>query len=204
MSQTQKLSLVLGLNLSMIAGLVIIGLATHSLGLLAAGGDYIADSMAIVLGLIAIYVRDRSGGKSKATSYVAGINGAFLLCVTLIVSVEAVRRLFGHNLVINGLPVLIVSSIAAVVMIAGAQILQRGNDEKDLHMRSVLLDTIADAVSAVAVAVTGGIIYLTGRWYWLDSAVALLIGVIIVVQAIKLLTEVVKDLRQQSKLLEII
>ena len=177
----------------MIAGLIIFGLASHSLGLLAAGGDYIADSMAVALGLLAIYIRDRSGGKSKATTYVAGINGAFLLIVTLIVAVEAVRRLAGHNPIVNGLPVLIVSSIAAVVMIIGALILQKADDETDLHMRSVLLDTIADAVSAGAVAIAGGIILLANGAYWLDSVVALVVGLAIAVQAVKLLRAVVQD-----------
>ena len=193
MTQTKRLSIVLGLNLSMIAGLIIFGLASHSLGLLAAGGDYIADSMAVTLGLLAIYIRDRSGGKSKATTYVAGINGVFLLIVTLVVAVEAVRRLTGHNPMVNGLPVLIVSSIAAVVMIIGALILQKADDETDLHMRSVLLDTVADAVSAGAVAISGGIILVANGAYWLDSVVALIVGLAIAVQAVKLLKAVVQD-----------
>ena len=43
MTQQKRLGLVLGINLVMIAGLVIVGLASHSLGVLAAGGDFAAD-----------------------------------------------------------------------------------------------------------------------------------------------------------------
>ena len=39
MTQMKRLSLVLGINVVMIAGLLIVGLASHSLGVLAAGGD---------------------------------------------------------------------------------------------------------------------------------------------------------------------
>ena len=56
MTQQRRLGLVLVLNLLMIAGLLIVGIATHSLGLLAAGGDYAADSAAILLGIMAIQI----------------------------------------------------------------------------------------------------------------------------------------------------
>ena len=62
-------------------------------------------------------------------------------------------------------------------------------------MRSVLLDTIADATAAGGVAVAGGIIHFTGRLYWLDSAVAVLIGVVIGFGALKFLRDVVRSLR---------
>ncbi len=58
----------------MIAGLVIIGLSSHSLGVLAAGGDFIADSFAILLGLLAVYISQHPRGHPKATSIVALIN----------------------------------------------------------------------------------------------------------------------------------
>lgn len=195
MTQTKRLEIVLGLNLSMVAGLVIVGLSSHSLGVLAAGGDYIADSTAIALGLIAIYVRDRSKSKSKATTIVAAINAGFLLVVTAIVSVEAIRRLFGNSPEIHGLPVLIISAIATIVMVIGAVILAGDNQEDDIHMRSVVLDTISDAVSAGAVAITGAIIFFAKGLYWLDSAVALAVSIIIIYQALKLLRDVVTDLK---------
>lgn len=194
MNQTKRLAIVLALNLFMIAGLIIVGLSSHSLGVLAAGGDYVADSMAIVLGLIAIRLRQRASGKSKATTVVAAVNGSFLLIVTVIVSIEALRRLIGHSPQINGLPVLIISSIAASIMIVGAFILGGDKDDDDLHMRSVVLDTVSDAVSAGAVAITGAIIYFVKNWYWLDAAVALFISFFIAAQAIKLLRDVARDL----------
>lgn len=194
MTQTKRLMIVLMLNLSMIAVLIIVGISSRSLGVLAAGGDYVADATAIGLGLFAIYIRDTSKGETKATTIVAAINATFLLAVTIIVSVEALRRLLGHGPEIHGLPVLIVSGIAAIIMIIGAMIM--GDDDNDLHMRSVILDTISDAVSAGAVAITGAIILITKGSYWLDSAVALAISVVIGHQAVKLLRDIAEDLHQ--------
>jgi hypothetical protein len=48
-SQSQRLALVLGLNLALVAALVIVGVTAHSLGVLAAGVDYLADAAAIAV-----------------------------------------------------------------------------------------------------------------------------------------------------------
>jgi len=197
MNQQTRLTLVLLLNLAMIAGLVIVGLSSHSLGVLAAGGDFIIDSVAIALGLLAVRIRQHPQGHPKATSIVALINSVFLLGVTFFLVIGAVQRLVGHTPTIEALPVIIVSIVAAVVMFVGVFILKGDDAKEDLHMRSVMLDTIADAVSAAAVAITGGIILATKGFYWLDSAVALVIGLFIGYQALKLLSDVIKELRQK-------
>jgi len=179
----------------MIAGLVIIGLSSHSLAVLAAGGDFIVDSFAIALGLLAVFVRGHPHGYPKATTIVAVINSVLLLGVTLSVIFESVHRLTSHTPIIEALPVVIISTISAVVMVVGVIILGNDDSKKDLHMRSVVLDTIADGASAAAVAISGGIILVTKGFYWLDPAVALIIGVVIGYQALKLLLVVIKKLR---------
>lgn len=194
-SQRRRLSIVLGLNVAMIAGLVIVGLAAHSLAVLAAGGDYVADSAAIGLGLFAVVIRDRVGPHSKAPTYVALVNGAALLGVSAFVLIAAVRRLIEGTPHIQGLPVLVVSAIATLVMVGGVFVLGTDAGSEDLHMRSVLLDTVADAVAAGAVAVSGGIIYATGRLFWIDSALSGLISIVIGVGAIRLLRDVATALR---------
>ena len=195
--QQTRLTLVLLLNLVMIAGLIIVGLFSHSLGVLAAGGDFVADSFAIVLGLLAIRISQHPRGHPKATSIVALINSVFLLAITLFVIFEALQRLIGHAPVIEALSVVVVSTISAVVMIVGVFILGGDDSKEDLHMRSVMLDTIADATSAAAVAITGGIILATKGFYWLDSAVALVIGLVIGYQALKLMRDVIKELQEK-------
>ena len=197
MKQATRLTIVLLLNLSMIAGLVTIGLSSHSLGVLAAGGDFIADSAAIVLGLVAIRMSQHPHGHPKATSIVALINSILLFTITLFVIFGAVQRLTGHTPVIEALPVLVISAISAFVMVVGVFILGGDDSKEDLHMRSVILDTISDAASATAVAITGGIILITKGFYWLDSAVALIIGLLIGYQALKLMRDVIKELREK-------
>lgn len=199
MTQQKRLGLVLGLNVLMIAGLLIVGVTSHSLGVLAAGGDYAADSAAIVLGIVAIQIRKHPHGHPRATTFVALINSLVLLVVTGFVIVGGIRRLVRHTPEIHGLPVLIVSLVAMGSMIGAAFILGRDAGSEDLHMRSVLLDTISDAVASAGVAVSGAIIYLSARLYWLDSAMAVLIGIVIGYGALKLLRDVIADLRAPVK-----
>jgi cobalt-zinc-cadmium efflux system protein len=193
MTREARLAAVFALNAVLIVGLIAVGLGAHSLGVLAAAGDYLADGAAIGLSLFTVRMSrraataKRSFGYHRTTILAAQVNASLIVAVTALVSVEAVRRLTGHVGEVDGLPVVIVSAVAAGVMIIGA-LLVRGDD--DLNMRAVLLDTASDAVAAAGVAVTGAIILVTGRFYWLDPAVALALAVFIGWRALRLLREV--------------
>jgi cobalt-zinc-cadmium efflux system protein len=199
-TQRRRLTVLLTLNVSMIVALIVVGLFSRSLGVLAAGGDYVADSAAILLGIIAVSIRERVGPTSKAPTYVAAINATALLVVAVFVLVTATGRLLHGTPVIHGLPVMIVSALATGVMVAGVFVLDTGAGSEDLHMRSVLLDTASDALASAAVAVSGAVIYVSGRYYWLDSAMSLAIGLVIGVGALRLLGSVVLALRRGTPL----
>ena len=158
--------------MAMIGALVVVGLVAGSLGVLSAAADFAADSVALVLGLVAVTVRDRRPGhspaRSRATTVVALVNGTALLVVSLVVLVESIDRLRSGAPVVLGVPVLVVSLISAAVMLLGATMLGWDSGGEDLHMRSVLLDTVADAAAALAVAIAGALMALLDGWYWLD------------------------------------
>ena len=205
MSRTKRLTIVLGLNLGLVTALVIVGLAAHSLAVLAAGADYLADAGAIGVSLLAIWLagrppsRARPGGYPNATNVAALVNAGWLLVLNILIAAAAIQRLAAGARRVEGLPVLIVSGIAAAVMLAGALILGGdpgdGDGEEDLNVKAVLLDTAADAAAAGGVAVSGAVILGAGGWYWLDPAVALVIAVIVGYHAQKLVRKVVAALR---------
>jgi cobalt-zinc-cadmium efflux system protein len=62
-------------------------------------------------------------------------------------------------------------------------------------MRSVLLDTIADAVTSAAVAVCGAVILIANGLYWIDSVVALGISAVVGYTALRLIKDVAVALR---------
>lgn len=197
-----RLVLVLLLNVLLIAGLVIVGLRAHSVGVLAAGVDYLADASAIGISLLAIRLSrkpataGRPNGYPNATNIAALVNAGWLLLLNLGVVITAIRRLISGVPEVHGLPVLIVSAIAAVAMLVGALILggdidDDQDDDEDLNMKAVLLDTAADAAAAAGVAITGAIILAKAGWYWLDPAVALAIAVVVGYHAIGLIRKVI-------------
>jgi cobalt-zinc-cadmium efflux system protein len=197
MTKDKRLALVLLLNGGMVIALVIVGLTAHSLGVLAAGGDYLGDAAGVALSLTALRMTRHEHGHPRATSYAALANASFLLIVTIIVIVEALRRLLDGAPHVDGLPVIIVSVIAGLVMAICAFIIGTV-EEGDLNMRSVMLDTLADGVSAAGVAASGAIILATDSTYWLDPAVALGIAAIIAYHAIKLIRDVLLVLRRPA------
>ncbi|MCW2945157.1 MAG: cation transporter [Actinoallomurus sp.] len=207
-SREKRLTVVLLLNLLLVTALVLVGLWAHSLGVLAAGGDYIADAAAIGLSLLAIWLSHRPpsprrpDGYPNATNIAALVNGGWLLVLSVLVVVAAFRRLVSGAPHVEGLPVLIVSAVAALVMVVGALILggdvdDDGGDE-DLNMKAVLLDTAADAAAAGGVAISGAVILAAGGLYWLDPAVALVIAVVIGYHALSLVWKVVTAIKSSK------
>lgn len=197
-SQRRRILIVLGLNLALIVGLVVAGLLAHSVSVLAAAGDTIADCFALVLGLIAIALRDRDPDHPHAQrpiAIAALVNATLLLAVTVTVTVEAISRLREGSPPVKGLPMVIVSLITMLVMLAGAFVLGRSAAGEDLHMRSVLIDALADAVGATAIAVAGMIILVTNGLYWLDPVLALGVSVLIEIAAIQLIVKAIAALR---------
>jgi cobalt-zinc-cadmium efflux system protein len=204
-SRTRRLAIVLALNLGLVTALVIVGLAAHSLAVLAAGVDYLADAAAIGVSLFAIRLagrppsRARPGGYPNATNIAAVVNAGWLLVLNIAIIVAAIQRLAAGTHRVEGLPVLIVSGIAAGVMLAGALVLlgdpTQEDGGEDLNVKAVLLDTAADAAAAGGVAATGAIILGADGWYWLDPATALTIAIIIAYQAQKLARKAVSAIR---------
>jgi cobalt-zinc-cadmium efflux system protein len=92
----------------------------------------------------------------------------------------------------------IVSVITMLVMLAGAAVLGRSAASEDLHMRSVLLDSLADAAAAAAIAVAGVIILITGGLYWLDPVLAVVVSAVVAFAAIRLLVNAIASLRGQD------
>lgn len=206
MSRTWRLTAVLLLNLTLVTALVIVGLAAHSLAVLAAGADYLADAGAIAVSLLAIWLAARPPtparphGYPQATNIAALVNAGWLLALNVLIIAAATQRLAAGAHRVDGLPVLITSATAAAVMVAGALILRGdpggGDHDEDLNVKAVLLDTAADAAAAGGVAVSGAVILATGGWYWLDPATALIIAVIISYHAQKLLRKISTALRR--------
>jgi cobalt-zinc-cadmium efflux system protein len=206
-SRARRLTVVLLLNLGLVTALVVAGIAAHSLAAAAAGADCLADAGAIGVSLLAIWLAGRPAtparprGYPRATNIAALVNAGWLLALNVAIAAAAIWRLTTGSHRVEGLPVLIVSAIAAVVMLAGALILRGdpGDDDgrEDLNVKAVLLDTAGDAAAAGGVAVSGAVILGTG-WYRLDPGTALAIAVVVGYHAQKLTRKIIAVLRSPA------
>jgi cobalt-zinc-cadmium efflux system protein len=181
-SRTRRLSVVLLLNLGLVAGLIVVGVTAHSVAVFAEGGDYLLDAVGAGIALLA------------ASRVAALVNAGWLLALQLLVAGAAAYRLAAGPPRVDGLAVLVVSGVAAVVM-AGAALVLRGDGDdgdEDVSVKAVLLDTVADAAAAAGVAVTGAVILAARGWYWLDPAVAITIAVVVAYHAGRLIRKVLR------------
>ena len=197
-SQRRRLVIVLALNLALIGGLVVVGIAARSVSVLAAAGDTFADSVALVLGLIAVALRDRNPEGlrgNRLIAIVAFLNAALLIAVTITVAFEAIMRLVEGSPGVLGLPMAVVALTTLGVMLAGALVLGLSAHREDIHMKSVLFDTLADAAAAAGVLVAGAIIWIVGGLYWLDPVIALVVAAAIGLTGSRLAMQAVTALR---------
>lgn len=197
-SQRRRILIVLCLNGALIIGLVIAGVLANSVSVLAAAGDTVADCFGLIVGLIAIRLRDRDPDYPHAQrpiAIAAVVNATLLLLVVATIVFEAVSRLIEGSPPVEGVPMVIVAVTTMLVMLAGAVVLGRSAASEDLHMRSVLLDSLADAAAAAAIAVAGIVILFAGGLYWLDPVLALVVSAVVAFAAIQLLVKAIAALR---------
>lgn len=171
--------------------LVIAGIRAHSLALLSEAGHNLSDFFALLLSWGAVYLQGRSPNARKTFGYhragvlAAFVNGLSLVLVSFYIWYEAFRRLLNPVDVHAGLMIWVAG--AGVIMNGGiALLLMRGR--RDINMRSALLHEIGDTLSTAAVIIGGIVIELTGQ-RWIDPALSVGIGVMILWSSIGIIRE---------------
>jgi cobalt-zinc-cadmium efflux system protein len=188
-SQVLRISLIV--TLAYIVLLVGAGLRAHSLALLSEAGHNLSDFVALLMSWGAVYLGSRPPNTRKTFGYhragvlVALSNAAMLVLVSFYIWYEAFRRLQNPQAVHAGMMIWVAA--AGVVMNGGiALTLMRGH--RDLNLRSALLHEIGDTLSTAAVIAGGIAIAVTGQ-RWIDPALSLGIGVMILWSSIGIIRE---------------
>jgi cobalt-zinc-cadmium efflux system protein len=178
-SKVLRVSLVV--TLAYIVLLVVAGIRAHSLALLSEAGHNLSDFVALLLSLVAVYLESRPPSATKTYGWhragvlAALVNAGSLVVVSFLIFYEAFRRLQNPEHVQAGLMIWVA---AAGVVMNGVIALLLYRSGRDVNIRSALLHEIGDTVSTAAVIVGGWVILATGQ-YWIDSALSLGIGALI-------------------------
>ncbi len=175
------LQISLGVTLAYIVLLVVSGIRAHSLALLSEAGHNLSDFLALLLSWVAIYLQSRPPSATKTYGYhragvlVALVNAASLMVVSFLIFYEAFRRL-QHPEPVHAGTMMIVA--AAGVIMNGAIALMLLRSDRDVNIRSALVHEIGDTLSTAAVIAGGWAIMVTGQ-SWIDSALSVGIGALI-------------------------
>jgi cobalt-zinc-cadmium efflux system protein len=171
------------LNLGFVVAEVFYGLAAHSLALISDAGHNLSDVFCLLLAWGATYLtrtaptKRRTYGWRRSSILAALINAIVLLVVVGGITVEAIRR-FAHPETVAGGTVMAVAAAGIVINTISAWLFMAGR-KSDLNLKGAFLHMAGDAVVSVGVVIAAFAIRMTG-WHWLDPAVSLAIGAVIV------------------------
>jgi cobalt-zinc-cadmium efflux system protein len=170
---------------------LVAGLRAHSLALLSEAGHNVTDLLALLLSWVAVFLHTRPRSETKTYGYHrAGVLAAFINALTLIgiafyIFYEAILRL--------GQPVEVHPKIMIWVAVAG--VLMNGTiawflfrAAHDVNIRSAFVHQLGDTLSTGAVIVGGWAILLTGR-NWIDPALSIGIGCLILWSSLGIIRE---------------
>ena len=161
---------------------VIAGLWSNSLSLLTDAGHNLSDVAGLALALLAFKLskvrsnQDYTYGYKRSTIIVSFFNALVLFIAVGFIGYEAVTR-FIH-------PETIAGGTMAWVAFAGIGIngvtawLFVKDKDKDLNVKGAYLHMAVDAIVSLGVVISGIIIYFT-HLYWIDSAVSLIVAIVI-------------------------
>lgn len=172
-----------------------------SLALLADAGHMAADSLGLVIALIAatLMTRPRSSrrtwGWARSEVIAAAVQATLLLIICLSILWEAIQRLQSPVAVETG-PMFWIGLLGLAANIASLLILSGGRGDS-LNMKAAFLEVMTDALGSVAVIVAA-IVAMTTGWIYADSVASLIIAVMILPRAFLLLRQSVRILLEAA------
>ncbi len=176
------------------------GLYSNSLALLSDAGHVMTDLAGLLLCYAALALALRPATARKTYGWyrieilAALVNGALLFALAVGIFLESVRRL-QHPPTVLTLPMMLTAGLGLVVNVAAMTVLLRGRS--NINLRGALIHVFGDTLSSVGVLLTGALIMATG-WTGADAVMGMLIGVIIVVGALRLLRDAVDVLLEAT------
>ena len=171
------------LNLGFVVAEVIYGLAAHSLALLSDAGHNMSDVLGLLIAWGAIHIskslptKRHTYGLRRSSILAALSNAVVLLLVVGGITWEAIGRIF-HPETVAGSTVIWVAAAGVVINTISALLFMAGR-KHDLNIKGAFMHMAGDAAVSLGVVGIGFVIGATG-WHWLDPAVSILIGGVIV------------------------
>lgn len=163
---------------------------SKSLALFADFAHMITDSASIFFAIIMAILSKKpanekfSYGHGRADTIGAFINAMFMVFISIVIIYEAINRLF-NPVDVNGLGVIVVSTIGLFVNLVGLKLL---HGAESLNTKAAFVHILGDLLGTVAAIMSGIIIYY-GGYMIADPLLSIAVSIIILFPAIKILME---------------
>jgi cobalt-zinc-cadmium efflux system protein len=160
---------------------IAIGAWSHSLALIADSGHLFADATTFGLSVMATWWMSRqkqpSTGTSRLEAIAALINGLGLLGISAELLWVGLDRLGGSAPEILSVPMVVMAAISLIANLINVRLLH-GHSHHDLNVQGVFLHLLGDLFSAIGVLLAAIAIWLW-HWMWADSAISLVVAIIV-------------------------
>lgn len=182
----------IALNSAYVIAEAAFGVGANSLALVADAGHNLGDVLSLAMAWLATWLSRRAPSERytyglRGSSILAALsNAVVLLVVTGGVAWAAILKLT-HPSPTGGTVMMAVAAVGIAVNGVTALMFAAGR-KGDLNIRGAFAHMASDALVALGVVISGGLILLTG-WTWLDPVTSLVIGVIIILGTWSLMRE---------------
>jgi cobalt-zinc-cadmium efflux system protein len=175
----RALWIALGLTSLFLLAEVVAGIVFNSLALLADAAHMFTDVAALAIAVAAVRVARRPADAKRTYGYhrfeilAAAFNAVLLFGVALYILYEAYRR-FSAPSEVQPMGMLIVAVLGLAVNLVSMRLLREGKDSS-LNVKGAYLEVWADMLGSLGVIVAAIVIRFTS-WAWVDTLVAVGIG----------------------------
>ncbi|WMW77863.1 cation diffusion facilitator family transporter [Flavobacterium sp. 20NA77.7] len=185
------------LNLLITIAQIIGGLVSGSLALISDALHNFSDVISLVFSLVAHKLSRKKAsiehtfGYKRAELIAAFTNAATLIIVAFILIYGAIERFFHPHSIASELVIWL--ALLGILVNGLSVIFLRKDADHNLNMKSAYLHLLTDMMASVAVLV-GGLLMKFYGWFWVDSAMTLLIAIYLVAVGVDLLLKSTKML----------
>ena len=164
-----------------------VGMAVSSAGLVSDAGHNLSDVATLLISLVAVNI---AASKPEAAKGLTIANAVLLLAAVALIAVEGISKLISPEPV-QGTIVSLTAGIGIIINGVTAYLLMREQD-RDINIKASFLHMLSDTLVSVGVLVSWLVIAKTGL-YIIDPVVSLVIAAIILVPALRLFVQAVKN-----------
>lgn len=175
----RSLTIAIALTGSFLIAEVVGGILAGSLALISDAAHMFTDTAALAIALAAIRIGQRANDSRRTFGYqrfeilAAAFNAVLLFVVALYILYEAYQR-FRNPAEIQSTGMLVVAAIGLIVNLVSMRLLAAGKSAS-LNVKGAYLEVWSDLLGSIGVIGGALVIAVTG-WVWVDSAIAVAIG----------------------------